>query len=425
MAAGLGMASASEARRARGSRAEARSSCECTHHGQTEFVLEGRGVLPLHEVPHGRRSPSGVDASKLRLVEEAGGRCVLCGYDRVPGRTPVPPPRSGDRSAFASQPTRGLTRSFARRCAEAAKCVLLCANCHAEVEGASRDARRARFERLRSRTVTSRRVASLRSLRGLTGLRSGVAQLVERTAVNETLWVRVPPPELSRTIDPSRREPARRVSGRLLDQLGAAAAPSWASAHSATAQRPRRGTRLAEQPPRRQPDRPPGQQPPRHRQPASPTTPPAPRSLPCRRPTGRPAAASPPPAPSPPSRARRGRSPRPPPASPASRAANRPASHSPAPRSAAPAGAGWSSPAPAPAHPPAHRAPPAAARTPDPATCSARPAPAAHRPPAARHRSPGSSKNSGPVTRTCAGHSRGYSSCGNVATIASSSLIPP
>ncbi len=37
----------------------------------------------------------------------------------------------------------------------------------------------------------------------------------------------------------------------------------------------------------------------------------------------------------------------------------------------------------------------------------------------------GSSKKSGPLTRTFAGHRRGYSSWGKVATTASSSLIPP
>jgi hypothetical protein len=61
-----------------------------------------------------------------------GGRCHLCGYSRCMAalhfhhRDPA--------SKFFSLSMRGCTRSFAELQAEAAKCVLLCGNCHAEVE---------------------------------------------------------------------------------------------------------------------------------------------------------------------------------------------------------------------------------------------------------------------------------------------------
>ena len=67
------------------------------------------------------------------LVEEAGGACVLCGYDRSLAGAALPSPRSGDRSRFALSRT-GVTRSLGAARAEARKCVLLCSNCHAEVE---------------------------------------------------------------------------------------------------------------------------------------------------------------------------------------------------------------------------------------------------------------------------------------------------
>jgi hypothetical protein len=65
-------------------------------------------------------------------VEEAGGRCQLCGYDRWPGALEFHH-LDPSKKAFALS-MRGLTRSIEKLRIEAAKCVLLCANCHAEVE---------------------------------------------------------------------------------------------------------------------------------------------------------------------------------------------------------------------------------------------------------------------------------------------------
>ena len=70
------------------------------------------------------------------LVAEAGGGCALCGYrPRTSARLQFHhlDPRE---KAFALS-GRGVTRSLAAARAEAAKCVLLCANCHAEVEAGS------------------------------------------------------------------------------------------------------------------------------------------------------------------------------------------------------------------------------------------------------------------------------------------------
>jgi hypothetical protein len=70
---------------------------------------------------------------KAQLVAEAGGGCALCGYDRHLGALQfhhVDP--SQKRFAIASV---GTALSLERARAEVAKCILLCANCHAEVEG--------------------------------------------------------------------------------------------------------------------------------------------------------------------------------------------------------------------------------------------------------------------------------------------------
>lgn len=69
---------------------------------------------------------------KAQLVAEAGGRCASCGYDRTPAALQFHHVDPATKS-FSISGT-GVTRSLARARAEAAKCILLCANCHAEVE---------------------------------------------------------------------------------------------------------------------------------------------------------------------------------------------------------------------------------------------------------------------------------------------------
>jgi transposase len=70
--------------------------------------------------------------TKRRLVEEAGGACAVCGYATCVAALQfhhVDP--SQKRFALS---LKGVARSLDTVRAEARKCVLLCANCHAEVE---------------------------------------------------------------------------------------------------------------------------------------------------------------------------------------------------------------------------------------------------------------------------------------------------
>lgn len=103
----------------------------CPRHGIVTFVRSGtRSAKCVHcraeAVSEWRRR------AKRRLVAEAGGRCVTCGYDRHIGALEF---HHVDPSAKAFPISgRGLALAFDRLRAEAAKCVLLCANCHAEVE---------------------------------------------------------------------------------------------------------------------------------------------------------------------------------------------------------------------------------------------------------------------------------------------------
>jgi DNA-binding transcriptional ArsR family regulator len=104
----------------------------CRRHGPTIFRLEGRGAYRC------ARCRSEAVAKRRRrlkqiLVEDAGGRCMLCGYDRYVGALEFHH-RDPESKEFGIG-NRGLTRSLEAVRAEAAKCVLLCANCHSEVEG--------------------------------------------------------------------------------------------------------------------------------------------------------------------------------------------------------------------------------------------------------------------------------------------------
>jgi transposase-like protein len=104
----------------------------CSKHGDTRFVMEGRGYYRCAQcrqdrVARWRRR------MKRTLVAELGGRCSICGYDRYIGALEF---HHLDRSAKEfGLSDRGMTRSLARLRVEVRKCILLCANCHAEVEG--------------------------------------------------------------------------------------------------------------------------------------------------------------------------------------------------------------------------------------------------------------------------------------------------
>lgn len=104
---------------------------ECRRHGWTTFQVERSGTVRClrcrsEAVANWRRR------TKERLVKEAGGRCVICGYGRCVAALEfhhIDP----SQKAFGLS-VRGITRSIAIMREEAAKCVLLCATCHAEVE---------------------------------------------------------------------------------------------------------------------------------------------------------------------------------------------------------------------------------------------------------------------------------------------------
>jgi len=103
---------------------------ECVHHGVTEFKPRSSGehrCLKCRSEAVTRRRRK----VKRMLVEEAGGACTVCGYDRCIAALEfhhlVPAEK---HFALSLRSARSISSSRA----EAKKCLLLCANCHSEVE---------------------------------------------------------------------------------------------------------------------------------------------------------------------------------------------------------------------------------------------------------------------------------------------------
>jgi DNA-binding CsgD family transcriptional regulator len=104
---------------------------ECRRHGETEFVLENRGAYRCKRC-RSQSVSQWRQRLKRRLIDEAGGACAICGYSRHPSALHFHHLDPTDKEFALSH--EGVTRSLERARIEARKCVLLCANCHAEVE---------------------------------------------------------------------------------------------------------------------------------------------------------------------------------------------------------------------------------------------------------------------------------------------------
>ena len=103
----------------------------CRTHGLTELWLEGRGYYRCKRCRAERVSNRRRKVKQI-LIDETGGRCVLCGYERCVAALHFHHVDPATKSFHLSM--QGVSRSLKAARAEMAKCVLLCANCHAEVE---------------------------------------------------------------------------------------------------------------------------------------------------------------------------------------------------------------------------------------------------------------------------------------------------
>ena len=104
----------------------------CRKHGRTRYVLSGDGSVYRCARCRSERVMAWRRRIKLTLVAEAGGSCRICGYNRCAGALHFHHVDPSTKKFALSR--GGVTRSVAAARQEAEKCVLLCSNCHAEVE---------------------------------------------------------------------------------------------------------------------------------------------------------------------------------------------------------------------------------------------------------------------------------------------------
>jgi transposase len=106
----------------------------CRRHGKTLYVVDGRGYYRCRRcraesVSRRRRR------MKTILVEEAGGGCLICGFAGNMRALHFHHVAPGEKRIEINARGAALSLETLRR--EARKCVLLCSNCHAEVEDGS------------------------------------------------------------------------------------------------------------------------------------------------------------------------------------------------------------------------------------------------------------------------------------------------
>lgn len=109
----------------------------CARHGVEQHYrfLDRAGPVPRYRWRCKRCAADAVLRRKQKvkriLVNEAGGRCRVCGYDRWIGSLVF---HHVDPSQKRFQLSSAVGKSLAAFREEAKKCVLVCANCHGEIE---------------------------------------------------------------------------------------------------------------------------------------------------------------------------------------------------------------------------------------------------------------------------------------------------
>jgi transposase len=99
----------------------------CPKHGRAAFFKRPNGRKCRSDAVSERRR-----RLKRQLVEEAGGRCSICGFSNHPAALQFHHIDPETKEFHLAQ--YGHSRSIDRVRAEVEKCILLCANCHAQVE---------------------------------------------------------------------------------------------------------------------------------------------------------------------------------------------------------------------------------------------------------------------------------------------------
>lgn len=104
---------------------------KCLVHGRVHHISRSDGSYRCGKcasewVVRSRKS------KKKKLVELFGGKCVVCGYDAYVGALDFH--HINPKKKEFSLSVKGLCYSWGTILKEAEKCILVCKNCHAEIE---------------------------------------------------------------------------------------------------------------------------------------------------------------------------------------------------------------------------------------------------------------------------------------------------
>lgn len=100
----------------------------CKHHPDTPLTKRGKEMRCIKcasiSVTRSRRNKRAI------LIAEFGGKCCKCGYDKCQAALHF---HHKDESTKLFNVNSSTNKSLTRLREEAKKCILVCANCHAEI----------------------------------------------------------------------------------------------------------------------------------------------------------------------------------------------------------------------------------------------------------------------------------------------------
>lgn len=104
----------------------------CKHHGNTEYILEPSRDAYRCKKCRSRNVTNRRRRAKEKLIKEFGAKCKICNYNKCIGALEFHHLEPSKKEFGLSM--NGLTRKYEDMLQEAKKCILICANCHREVE---------------------------------------------------------------------------------------------------------------------------------------------------------------------------------------------------------------------------------------------------------------------------------------------------
>jgi predicted HNH restriction endonuclease len=106
-----------------------RSKEYCEKHGHTEFTYSSKYKIKCIKCQSVRKSLR-KNRNRQELLKLHGSKCSVCSYDKCSSALQFHHIDPSEKEFEISESAYSLEKQIA----EAKKCVLLCANCHAEVE---------------------------------------------------------------------------------------------------------------------------------------------------------------------------------------------------------------------------------------------------------------------------------------------------